>query len=263
MTVSTQNLHISLGGTEILKGIDFHTKQHSFVGIIGPNGSGKSTLIRGIMGLLENTGTVTRGNIYYKGKNVLEARGEELRSLRGPQMGMIFQNTEASLCPVRTIEEQLYESVMEHEKRPGSRALRREVKDRALELFSKMGLTDGERILKSYPFELSGGMNQRVGILLAMILNPALLLADEPTSALDVTVQAQVVEEMMKIRETFGTAIVLVTHNMGVVERMADRVAVMYQGKIVEYGEKEAVLVCPKDSYTRKLLGSVLRIRRQ
>ena len=261
--LDVQHVEIRYNGMPVVQDVSFQVQPGEILGIVGESGSGKSTLIRGIMGLLENTGTVTRGNIYYKGKNVLEARGEELRSLRGPQMGMIFQNTEASLCPVRTIEEQLYESVMEHEERPGSRALRREVKDRALELFSKMGLTDGERILKSYPFELSGGMNQRVGILLAMILNPALLLADEPTSALDVTVQAQVVEEMMKIRETLGTAIVLVTHNMGVVERMADRVAVMYQGKIVEYGEKEAVLGCPKDSYTRKLLGAVLRIRRQ
>lgn len=172
-------------------------------------------------------------------------------------MGMIFQNTGASLCPIRTIEDQLLETVQQHEK-----ASRQEVRERALELFDKMKLTEGERILKSYPFELSGGMNQRAGIMMAMILKPDLLFADEPTSALDVTVQAQVVREMVKMRDLFGTGIAIVTHNIGVVEFMADKVAVLYQGNLVEYGTKEQVIRHPREDYTKKLIGAVLRINR-
>ena len=172
-------------------------------------------------------------------------------------MGMIFQNTEASLCPIRTVGDQLYESVSQHEK-----VSRKEVRERALGFFDKMSLADGERILDSYPFELSGGMNQRVGIMMAMILHPDLLFADEPTSALDVTVQAQVVKEMMEMRDLYGTAIVLVTHNMGVVEYMADKIAVMYRGDLVEYGKTEDIIHHPQEGYTKELLGAVLRIHR-
>jgi ABC-type dipeptide/oligopeptide/nickel transport system ATPase component len=172
-------------------------------------------------------------------------------------MGMIFQNTEAALCPIRRIEDQLYESVAQHEK-----VSRGEVREHALELFNKMTLPDGDRILKSYPFELSGGMNQRVGIMMAMILKPDLLFADEPTSALDVTVQAQVVREMMKMRELYGTAIAIVTHNIGVVGYMADKIAVMYQGRLVEYGKKEDVVDHPQNAYTKKLIGAVLHIKK-
>lgn len=139
---------------------------------------------------------------------------------------------------------------------------RAEIKKRALDLFDKMNLKDGERILKSYPFELSGGMNQRIGIMMAMILKPNLLLADEPTSSLDVTIQAQVVREMMKMRDLFGTAIIIVTHNIGLVKFMADRIAVMYQGRLVEYGTKEEIFSNPQDPYTKKLIHSVLCINR-
>ena len=172
-------------------------------------------------------------------------------------MGMIFQDTEASLCPIRSIGDQLYESVCQHEK-----VSREEVRKRALELFGKMRLDDGERILNSYPFELSGGMNQRVGIMMAMVLKPDLLFADEPTSALDVTVQAQVVQEMMKMRKVYGTGIVIVTHNIGMAEHMADKIAVMYQGRIIEYGNTENIIYHPKEAYTKKLISSVLRINR-
>lgn len=172
-------------------------------------------------------------------------------------MGMIFQNTESSLCPIRKIGDQLYESVSQHEK-----VTRNEVRERALELFAHMRLADGRRILNSYPFELSGGMNQRVGIMMAMILKPDLLFADEPTSALDVTVQAQVVKEMMKMRELYGTGIVIVTHNIGVVEYMADKAAVMHEGNLVEYGRKEEIILHPQKDYTKRLIGAVMRINR-
>ena len=252
-----QHVEISYAGTPVVHDVTLQMQPGEILGIVGESGSGKSTVIKAAMGLLGKNGAVTRGDIYYRGKNVLEAKGEELRKMRGPGMGMIFQNTGASLCPIRRIEEQLYESVLQHEK-----ISRFEVRRRALELFEKMKLRDGERILKSYPFELSGGMNQRVGIMMAMIMNPDLLFADEPTSALDVTVQAQVVREMVKLRELFGTGIAIVTHNIGVVEYMADQIAVLYQGKLVEYGTKEEVLYHPPEPYTRQLIGAVLRMDR-
>lgn len=252
-----QHVEISYAGTPVVHDVTLQMQPGEILGIVGESGSGKSTVVKAAMGLLGKNGAVTRGDIYYRGKNVLEAKGEELRKMRGPGMGMIFQNTGASLCPIRRIEEQLYESVLQHEK-----ISRFEVRRRALELFEKMKLRDGERILKSYPFELSGGMNQRVGIMMAMIMNPDLLFADEPTSALDVTVQAQVVREMVKLRELFGTGIAIVTHNIGVVEYMADQIAVLYQGKLVEYGTKEEVLYHPQEPYTRQLIGAVLRMDR-
>ena len=252
-----QHVEISYAGTPVVHDVTLQMQPGEILGIVGESGSGKSTVLKAAMGLLGKNGAVTRGDIYYRGKNVLEAKGEELRKMRGPGMGMIFQNTGASLCPIRRIEEQLYESVLQHEK-----ISRFEVRRRALELFEKMKLRDGERILKSYPFELSGGMNQRVGIMMAMIMNPDLLFADEPTSALDVTVQAQVVREMVKLRELFGTGIAIVTHNIGVVEYMADQIAVLYQGKLVEYGTKEEVLYHPQEPYTRQLIGAVLRMDR-
>ena len=253
-----QHVEISYNGIPQVHDFSMQMQPGEILGIVGESGSGKSSVIKAAMGLLGRDGCVTRGDIYYKGKNVLDAKGESLRKMRGPEMGMVFQNAGASLCPIRNIEDQLCEAVRQHEN-----VTRQEIRQRALDLFEKMKLADGERILKSYPFELSGGMNQRVGIMMAMALKPALLFADEPTSALDVTVQAQVVREMMRMRELFGTGIVLVTHNIGVVEHMADKVAVMHQGKLVECGTTEEVIRHPKEDYTKKLIGAVLHIRRE
>lgn len=255
--LEAKQLEVSYEGKPVLENINLTVNSGEILGIVGESGSGKSTLIKAAMGLLGSDGAVTGGDILYKGKSVLNARGEELRKLRGPEMAMIFQNTGAALCPIRTIEDQLWEAVLQHE-----HVTRDEIRERALSLFQKMKLQDGERILKSYPFELSGGMNQRVGIMMAMILRPNLLFGDEPTSALDVTVQAQVVQEMIKMRDLFGTAIAIVTHNIGVVEHMADKVAVLYQGKLVEYGDAKEVIYHPREDYTRKLIKAVLRINR-
>lgn len=255
--LDVRNVEICYEGEPVVREVTFQMQPGEILGIVGESGSGKSTLIRAAMGLLGNRGAVTKGEIFYRGQSVTKARDPKLRRLRGPAIGMIFQDTKEALCPVRTVEEQLFESVLQHEK-----VSRREIRDRALELFEMMRLNDGERILKSYPFELSGGMNQRVGIMMAMVMKPDLLLADEPTSALDVTVQAQVVREMVKMRESYGTGIAVVTHNIGVVEYMADKIAVMHQGRLVEYGEKEEVIRRPQAEYTKKLLGAVLRLKR-
>ncbi len=253
-----QHVEVSYNGRAVVQDVSLQMEPGEILGIVGESGSGKSTVIRAAMGLLGNGGAVTRGDIYYKGQNVVDADEEELRKMRGPAMGMIFQNTGASLCPIRSIGDQLHESMNQHEK-----VSREEVRRRALELFGRMRLNDGDRILNSYPFELSGGMNQRVGIMMAMVLKPDLLLADEPVSALDVTVQAQVVKEMMEMRKVYGTGIAIVTHNIGVVEYMADKIAVMYQGRLVEYGETKKVIHHPEQEYTKKLIGAVLRINRR
>lgn len=256
-----RNVDIHYGKKKVIENVSLAMKPGEILGIVGESGSGKSTLIRAAMGLLGEGGTVTQGQILYQGTNttidMTQIHGEEMRRLRGAEIAMIFQNAGASLCPIRTIEEQLYEAVLEHES-----ISKGEIRDRALELFEQLRFTNGEQILKSYPFEFSGGMNQRVGIVLAMVLRPRLLLADEPTSALDVTVQLQVLREMKKLRDMYGTSIVLVTHNIGVVNYLTDHVAVMHQGKLVEYGTKEDVLNHPQDAYTKKLIGSVLHLKR-
>lgn len=171
---------------------------------------------------------------------------------------MIFQDSGASLCPIRTIGAQMYESMSAHRK-----ITKKETAHSALEIFERLGLEDGERILRSYPFMLSGGMNQRVGIAMAMLHRPPLLLADEPTSALDTVTQKQTVEEMLALREIYDTAIILVTHNIGVVEAMADKVLVLHEGRQEEYGPAAQVLRCPQAEYTKELLAAVPRLRRK
>lgn len=251
------HVDISYNSFLAVKDVSFTLEPGEILGIVGESGCGKSTLIKAAMGLLGSAGMVTRGDIWYKGKNLPDLPPKELRKLNGPELGMIFQSAGSSFCPIRTIEAQLYETMTEHEK--SSKA---EFLDRAMELLDKLSFVDGKRVLGSYPFELSGGMQQRVGIAAAMLLNPSVLFADEPTSALDVSVQKQVVEEMLLVRKTFGTAILLVAHNIGVIGAMADKVLVMKDGEAVEYGETKQVLSNPQAAYTRQLLSAVPRLRR-
>ena len=251
------HVDISYNGFLAVKDVSFTLEPGEILGIVGESGCGKSTLIKAAMGLLGSAGMVTRGDIWYKGKNLPDLPPKELRKLNGPELGMIFQSAGSSFCPIRTIGAQLYETMTEHEK-----ISKAEFLDRAMELLGKLGFEDGKRVLGSYPFELSGGMQQRVGIAAAMLLNPSVLLADEPTSALDVSVQKQVVEEMLLVRKTFGTAIVLVAHNIGVIGAMADKVLVMKNGETVEYGKTQQVLENPQADYTRALLSAVPRLRR-
>jgi ABC-type dipeptide/oligopeptide/nickel transport system ATPase component len=252
-----EHVDISYNGVKVIKDVSFTVDEGEILGIVGESGSGKSTLIKAAMGLLGETGLVTRGDIWYKGKNLPDLSAAELRKLNGPELGMIFQYAGSSFCPIRTVGAQLYESMTEHE------SLSKEAfRVRATELLEKIGFENARRILDSYPFELSGGMQQRVGIAAAMLLTPSVLLADEPTSALDVSVQKQVVEEMLLVRRTFGTSIVLVTHNIGVIGAMADKVLVMKNGEMVEYGETQQVLNNPKEDYTRLLMSAVPKLKR-
>ena len=247
-----RSVEISYNGIPAVRDINFTLKSGEILGIVGESGSGKSSLIRGALGILGQGGLVTQGEILYRDRNLPDLTEKELRKIRGAQIGMIFQDAGAALCPVRTIGSQIFESLSAHRK-----ITRKESDTEALELFARLGFREGERILAGYPFELSGGMNQRVGIAMAMLLKPEILLADEPTSALDVSVQRQAVEELLLTRELYGTAMVLVTHNLGVVRAMADTVLVLKAGEAVEYGPAPQVLGRPRENYTKELLAAV------
>ena len=252
-----QHVEISFNGKPVVHDVSFQLHPGEILGLVGESGSGKSTLIKAAMGLLGSSGMVTRGDIWFEGKNLPDLTEREMRRICGEKIGMIFQDCGASLSPIRTIGEQIVESMAAHRRMDVTAA-----KAAAMELFDKLHFKDGERVWNSYPFELSGGMNQRAGIAIAMLMNPAVLLADEPTSALDVAVQRQVVEEMLSVREAFGTAIIIVTHDIGVVSAMADSILVLQDGNVMEYGRAKDVLENPQNDYTRKLLSAVPRLRR-
>ena len=252
-----RSVEVSFNGRAVTHDVSFTLHAGEILGIVGESGSGKSTLLKAAMGLLGNGGLVTKGDIWFKGKDLPDLPEKELRKICGAGIGIIFQDAGASLCPIRTIGEQIYESMSAH-----MEITRSQAREKALALFEKLQFKDGQRIWNSHPFELSGGMNQRAGIAIAMLMEPPVLLADEPTSALDVAVQKQVIEEMLHLRELFGTAIILVTHDIGVVSAMADTVLVLKDGQIMEFGAAQQVLRDPQDTYTRTLLAAVPKLRR-
>lgn len=249
------NLHITYQGKkEAVKGVSFTLRDGEILAIVGESGSGKTTVIRSLIGLLPPGGEITGGTIRFRGADLTD-RGE-LKKVRGSSIAMIFQDAGAYLNPKRRIRSQFLDFLRFHDKT----LTKEEALLLAGEMLRKTHLNDPERVLHAYPFQLSGGQRQRVGIAMAMSQNPALLLADEPTSALDVTVQAEVVREMMHLRDETGAAIIIVTHNMGVASYMADRIAVMKDGEMVEYGTREAVIERPQHAYTKALLASVLEL---
>lgn len=229
--------------------------EREIVSIVGESGSGKTTLIRAILGILPPGGIIAGGKILFQGRNLLELDERSQQKIRGTEIAMIFQDVGASMDPIRIVDSQYRESILVHRKMPKEKC-------RALEtdMLKKMHLTDPERVLGSYPFELSGGMKQRVGIAMSMTAQPKLLLADEPTSALDVTIQAEVVREMKKLREQYQAAIILVTHNMGVASYISDKIGVMCRGELVEFGKRDDVIFHPQHEYTRNLLAAVPRL---
>lgn len=251
------SVEVSFNGHAVTHDVSFTIHKGEILGIVGESGSGKSTLLKAAMGLLGGGGLVTRGDIWFQNKDLPDLPEPELRKICGAQIGMIFQDAGASLCPIRTIGDQIYESMAAH-----MEITRVQAKEKALILFDKLQFKNGQRIWESYPFELSGGMKQRAGIAIAMLMEPPVLMADEPTSALDVAVQKQVIEEMLHLRELFGTAIILVTHDIGVVSAMADTVLVLKDGRIMEFGTTQQILCEPQDTYTRKLLAAVPKLRR-
>ena len=227
---------------EAVKHVSFAVPEGRIVAIVGESGSGKSTLIRAAIGLLPAGGVISSGRILFGEKDLAAMTAEELRHVRGEGMAMIFQSAGDYLNPRRKVCDQYVETLRCHQK-----------------ISKKEGYEAAKKMLAT--FQLSGGMKQRVAIAMAMSMQPKLLLADEPTSALDVTVQAQVVKQMMDLREKTGTAIVIVTHNMGVASRMADDIAVMKDGELKEFGTREQVIYHPVDDYTKKLLRVVPRLQ--
>ena len=249
------HVDVSYDGVAVVHDVSFPVMPGEVVCIVGESGSGKSTLVKAAMGQLGPNGMVTRGDIWYGGSSIPDMPARDLRRLCGSDFALVFQDCLAALTPVRRIGDQIHESMGAH--RPIDRST---CDTLACEMFAKLGLEDPERVLGSYPFELSGGMGQRVGISIALLSEPSVLFADEPTSALDVIVQAQVIELLQRINVNLGTAIVLVTHNMGVVRALADRVLVLKDGEAVEFGEAAQVLDAPAAGYTRELLAAAPRL---
>ena len=221
------SVEISFNGTPVVHNISFSLQPGEILGLVGESGSGKSTLIKAAMGLLGDNGLVTRGDITYKGKNLVDMPEHELRSIRGAEIGMIFQDAGASLCPIRTIGSQVYESMKAHGK-----ITRADAKMRAMELLSKLNFKEPERVWDSYPFEMSGGMNQRAGIAISMLMNPPVLFADEPTSALDPQLTGEVLAIMQQLAAEHRTMVV-VTHEKDLVNKFGKRVITIDQGRII------------------------------
>ena len=247
-----KNVDISYGKNLTVKNCSLNLEKGEICSIVGESGSGKTTVIRAVMGLLPGAGRVSAGNITYDGIDLLKLTHKEWRKLRGHDVSMIFQDSGAMMNPIRLIGDQFREFLAIH-----GMTDEKEAHDRMIEMLTMVRLPDPEQILKSYTFELSGGMRQRVGIAMAMAFHPKLLLADEPTSALDVTTQAAIVKEMMEVRKKMNTSIIIVTHNMGVACFMADDIMVMRNGNVVEYGKAEDVIYHPKEDYTKMLLAAV------
>jgi peptide/nickel transport system ATP-binding protein len=227
------------------------------LGIVGESGSGKSVTMMTVMRLITDPNATFEGEVYYRGTNLMGLSQDRIRSIRGAGIGMIFQDPMTSLNPVYKVGWQIEEQIREHEK-----ISKQAARARAIELLTSVGIPNASERVDAYPHQFSGGMRQRVMIAMAVSCNPDVLIADEPTTALDVTIQAQILILIKKLREDHGTAVVLITHDMGVVADMADRIAVMYAGRIVEQGTRHELFYDPQHPYTWGLLGSIARLDR-
>ncbi len=244
------------GEVKAVGGISYDLDDGEVMGIVGESGSGKSVEAFSIIGLLQSPGKVIGGTIKFQGENVLDYDKSRMEHFRGNEISMIFQNPMTCLNPVYTIGNQLIEALQCHNKDVS----KSEAHKRAVEMLELVGIHESERRMKQYPHELSGGMRQRVMIAMGLICNPKILIADEPTTALDVTIQAQILELMKNIKEKTGMAIIFITHNLGVVADICDRISVMYAGKIVEQGPVDEIFYSPSHPYTRGLLRSMPRV---
>jgi peptide/nickel transport system ATP-binding protein len=232
--------------------VSFELKPKEILGVVGESGSGKSVLAYSVIGLVDPPGRVVSGSVRFQGSEIVGRSEEEMRALRGKRIAMIFQDPMMTLNPVLSIETQMMETVLAHESFDREKA--RKI---CLENLDLVGIASAERRLKQYPHEFSGGMRQRVAIAIALLHRPSLIIADEPTTALDVTVQGQILYEMQRLVRETGAALIWITHDLSVIAGLADRVAVMYAGRIVEQGATGQVLDAPRHPYTRGLLDSV------
>ena len=248
----TTRFRTRLGTVEAVSDVSFDIAAGETVALVGESGSGKSVTALSIMGLLESTGDIVRGSVTFGGRDLTKLSERQMRDVRGREISMIFQDPATCLDPVYTVENQLVEAIVLHE-----RLDRRAARARAVELLRMVRMPDPERRLRSYQHQLSGGQRQRVMIAMALALSPRLVIADEPTTALDVTVQAQILDLLRMLQDETGTAILFVTHDLGVVAEIADRVVVMYAGNVVEQGTVREVLRTPQHPYTEALLSSM------
>ena len=239
-------------------GVSFSLRRGSTLALVGESGCGKTTAALAMLGLLPHPGKVTGGSVRFKGEDILSIKRDKLRRLRGRAISMIFQDPVSGLNPVLSVGEQVQEIITTH-----NRISSREAKRMVYDALERVGLSDPEQLSKRYPYQLSGGMGQRVAIAIATVLNPAVIIADEPTSSLDVTVQAGILNELERLCSERGTSILLITHDLGVVAQMAEDVAVMYAARIAERGSVHQVLRRPRHPYTWALLRALPRVDRR
>ncbi len=251
--LKTNGLSASYGDEDIIKDVSFGMLPGEIVCIVGESGSGKSTLIKAIHGMSDIL--ITGGSIEFDGREIGALPAGERRKLMGTGIGLIPQDPGASFNPIRRLEVQFKEALAGHGMARDEAGID--------EMLKKIGLADGKRVLKNRPFELSGGMNQRIAIAAAMLFEPRLLLCDEATSALDVTTAGAVVEELLRIREQNGTSILLVTHHLGIAKKMADNIGIMKGGRLIEYGSTEKIFESPENEYTRNLIRDVPRLKKK
>lgn len=247
-----KDVTISYKNEPTVEHFNLSMKQGQIVSLVGESGSGKTTVIRAILGLLAGGGKVSEGSVLFENQDLLSYTNEQWRKLRGTQISMIFQDSGAMMNPTKKIGSVFTEYILTHEK-----ISKKEAWNKGIAMLEKMRLPSADNIMESYPFQLSGGMRQRVGIAMGMTYQPKLLLADEPTSALDVTTQAQIVRQMMQLRDDYHTSIIVVTHNLGVAAYMSDYIIVMKNGKMEDQGSREYILKESNNEYTRKLLEAV------
>ncbi|MBR3585170.1 MAG: ABC transporter ATP-binding protein [Oscillospiraceae bacterium] len=243
------------GEVKALNDVSMTLREGEVLGIVGESGSGKSVTSYSLMGITPEPGRIIGGSVEFNGHRIDRMSEKEMRKVRGSEVSMIFQDPMTSLNPVYTVGNQIEEAILLHTDKT-----RREAKLRAVELLRLVGINEPEKRVRQYPHELSGGMRQRVMIAMALACEPKLLIADEPTTALDVTIQAQILELIMELKEKLGMAVILITHDLGIVSSMCDRIAVMYAGKVIECGTTDDIFYRPQHEYTKGLLRSVPRI---
>ena len=257
--LSVKDLHTSFttdhGDVQAVNGVSFNLDAGKVLGIVGESGSGKSVTAYSIMQILADNGRITSGEILYKGEDISRWGESKMQDFRGKCCSIIFQDPMTSLNPVFTIGSQIAEAVLLHTK-----SSKREAMEKALEMLKLVGINEPEKRLKQYPYELSGGMRQRVMIAMALACEPDILIADEPTTALDVTIQAQILELMQSLQKKLGMAIIMVTHDLGVIAEMCDEIVVMYGGRFCERGTADEIFYNPRHEYTRGLLRSIPNI---
>ena len=254
--LSIENLRIHFetfaGEVQAIRGVNLKLEKGETLALVGESGSGKSVTAKSVMKLLSNNAVVKEGSITFKGENILDKSERDMQSIRGKKIAMVFQDPMTSLDPTMKIGKQITEVIIKHEK-----ASKEEANKRAEELLELVGIPNAKERMKQYPHQFSGGQRQRIVIAIALACNPDVLIADEPTTALDVTIQAQILELLKKLQQQFQMAIIFITHDLGVVANVADRVAVMYAGKVVEVGTVDEVFYNPQHPYTWGLLRSM------